>query len=140
MNVRTLGFSIVAAAAVVSTANAATISLARVGPTLAATTGAACSNPDALPNLVDIAPIEIPQIAMIERGAAGPFGSATVEVDLNEAGDVQSSAIAQSSGDTLLDDEALSVVRSSRFTAEVHGCKALAGAYAVVVDFDNSAY
>jgi TonB family protein len=77
--------------------------------------------------------ISSPAFGMPEGVAAG--GEAIVRIDLSATGQLQNVAIAQSSGDALLDFTATSIARESRFAPEVADCKPAAGSYLYRVTF-----
>ena len=79
------------------------------------------------------APAEMPQIAALYRLS----GRAGVQIDLDKAGNVIDMAIAQSTGDGVLDEAALSAARASKFAPEIRNCAPVAGSYLFVVDFSQ---
>ena len=74
---------------------------------------------------------EMPEIAE----AKGDSGSSVVEVDLLPSGALSHYALAQSSGNSILDDSALRTARMSKYQPETQNCVAIRGSYLLVVDF-----
>jgi TonB family protein len=65
--------------------------------------------------------ISSPAISTPEDAAIG--GEAILRVDLSATGQIQNLAVAQSTGDALLDFEAMRVARESRYAAAFVDCK-----------------
>jgi len=72
----------------------------------------------------------------IPEGAVGGK-EAVLRVDLSANGRVQNLALAQSSGDALLDLEAMRIVHQSRYAAAVIDCKPAADSFLYRVTFNN---
>jgi TonB family protein len=72
----------------------------------------------------------------IPDGASGDH-EAVLRVDLSAAGRIQDLAVAQSTGDPILDFEAIRVVRESRYAAASVGCRPAADSFLYRVTFDN---
>jgi TonB family protein len=68
----------------------------------------------------------------------GVEGNVVLRISLSAAGRLESAAVARSSGNPLLDEEALRVARQSRYAPEIHACQHVAGAYFYEVGFDTS--
>jgi TonB family protein len=93
--------------------------------------GATCTagHQDAAP--IEMSQPEMPWLAKLMRLS----GSVKVRIDLDDAGTLQSVSIAESSGNAILDREALKAVRESTFSPEKVDCVGMAGSYAVEVSF-----
>jgi protein TonB len=76
---------------------------------------------------------EYPEIAR-EQGASG---IATVNVSLDAHGNVTAVSIAKSTGNAVLDQEALKAAKMSTFTPEVVDCKPIGGTYFFKADFES---
>lgn len=68
---------------------------------------------------------------VVEQGLTG---KANVLVTIDDSGTVQRAAVLASTGNGLLDNEALRVAKTMRFAAQ-DTCPAIAGSYSVVVEF-----
>jgi TonB family protein len=60
-----------------------------------------------------------------------------LRIDLTASGRIANLAVAQSSGDPILDFEAIRVARESRYAAAVDGCKPAADSFLYRVTFPN---
>ncbi|MBV8172400.1 MAG: TonB family protein [Candidatus Eremiobacteraeota bacterium] len=104
--------------------------LYELGPVIA--TGK-CDLADAPARVSRAYPAEWPEVA---AGQGIDAAQTTVLINLDSRGTLVNSAIAQSSGNMLLDDEALVVVRNSSYTPEIHECNRYARAYFIDVMFE----
>ncbi len=66
----------------------------------------------------------------------GLRGTTNVPVTIDDNGIVQRASVLSSSGNGLLDNEALRVAKTMRFSPQ-NECPAIAGSYSVVVDFTD---
>jgi TonB family protein len=66
----------------------------------------------------------------------GFIGTANVHVDLDNDGTVHEAHIFSSTGNALLDREALHVAQSLKFAPDRDACPAMAGSYSVLVNFE----
>jgi TonB family protein len=108
----------------------------RISTTVAAISSATtrCSEPNRSAAIVDVAPVEIPEIARLEYAETGWV---KVQVDLNAVGALLHTAILRTSGSYALDRAAKSALEKSRYIAETRDCVAVGGSYAVDVNFEN---
>jgi TonB family protein len=90
-----------------------------------------CTTSHADAALAGVPFFEMPEIAE----AKGDSGSSVVEVDLLPSGALSHYALAQSSGNSILDDSALRTARMSKYQPETQNCVAIRGSYLLVVDF-----
>lgn len=97
-----------------------------------ATTAPTCMTSDLDARIVQAVPADYPELARRE----GATGTTFVQVDLLATGDIADVSIAKSSGNSLLDDAALSAVRASRFAPAMHDCNEISGSYLVQVDWN----
>lgn len=77
--------------------------------------------------------VEYPAIAQLQ----GAAGETRVRVDLSERGTLRAAAVDRSSGNPWLDKAAVAAVRSLRYSPEVTNCEAVAGSYALSVQFGD---
>ncbi len=102
-----------------------------------ASTGAAvveprsCPSADRAATILRTATPEIPPLAKLE----GASGDVLVRVDLKSDGKLEGATIAQSSGNAVLDREALRVARETEYDSGVESCHALSGSYLYKVSF-----
>ena len=75
-----------------------------------------------------------PQIPSDVR-ADGTSGVASVEVRLDDRGDVTTANVSQSTGNSSLDVVALSMAREARYSPALHACKPVAASYTFRVRF-----
>ncbi len=107
------------------------------GSARAATGGAgpsearSCPSADRAASIVRTATPEIPPLAKLE----GASGDALVRIDLKPDGTLAGATISQSSGNAVLDREALRVARESEYGPGVESCHALSGSYLYRVSF-----
>jgi protein TonB len=94
---------------------------------------ATCSAPDHIASLKAASDPDYPAIAKAE----GIHGSTLVRVSLNSTGAVKKATVAQSSGFTVLDNQALESARTSVYDPETVSCRPVAGTYFVNVTFDE---
>jgi TonB family protein len=92
----------------------------------------ACSSSIQAPRLATSATFEKSQIVIDE----GLRGTANVLVTIDDNGVVQRASVVSSTGNGLLDSEALRVAKTMRFAPQT-ACPAIAGSYSVVVDFTD---
>lgn len=101
-------------------------------PSPVATANAGCTQPNAAaavavsPSPPDIAP---------EARTAGTNGVALVHVQLDSAGQVTSTGVMQSTGNSSLDLVAVSMARQARYTPALRDCKPVVGTYTYSVKF-----
>lgn len=101
-------------------------------PVIAATTGNACTRPNAGPAIV--ASAAPPEIAPDTR-AEGTSGIALVKVQLDATGNITTAAVAQSTGNSSLDLVAVAMARDARYAPALRDCKPVAGDYTYSVKF-----
>jgi TonB family protein len=65
-------------------------------------------------------------------------GTTMLRVDIGTNGALAHEAVLDSSGDALLDNEAMRTARISSFSPELRDCQAVAGAYMLTVAFSNA--
>ncbi len=134
----------VVAAAVIGVAAApadaaGTISLSELIPAAPAyafepvITNGACDVADQPARITRAYPVEWPEVAQAQ---GVPDAGTTVLIDLDSRGTLMKAAVADSSGNDLLDDEALLVVRRSAYQPEIQHCNRYARAYFINVMFD----
>lgn len=90
-----------------------------------------CATPHTDAALAGTPFFELPEIAQ----AKGDSGTSVVEVDLLSSGALNHYALAQSSGNPILDDSALRTARMTSYQPETQNCAAISGSYLLVVDF-----
>lgn len=78
---------------------------------------------------------EVPQF-LASRDPRGPYGEAGIAVTLDERGNVVETHVFESSGNALLDREALIAAKLSQYLPERNLCASRGGSYIVLVDFD----
>jgi len=93
-----------------------------------------CPSADRPASILRSATPEIPPLAKLE----GASGDALVRVDLRPDGKLESATIAQSSGNVVLDREALRVARETEYGSSVESCHALSGSYLYRVSFGSN--
>ena len=76
---------------------------------------------------------DYPAIAQLQ----GVAGETRVRVDLSERGTLRSAAVDRSSGNPWLDKAAVAAARSLRYSPEIASCEAVAGSYALTVQFGD---
>jgi protein TonB len=91
----------------------------------------ACTQPTAQATTVTAALAERPQIAEDRQMS----GTAYVQVNTDEAGNLMDASILKSSGEYVLDSAALQAAKESTFRPEVRNCVPVAGSYIFIVDF-----
>jgi TonB family protein len=96
-----------------------------------ATHGASCTAESAPARIVRSSVADAPAIAKLDRLS----GTAVVRVDLSDAGNVVGTYVARSSGSALLDRSALATAKMQAYAPETQACRAIAGSYAVEVEF-----
>ena len=137
-----LAFTIAAAFAVKADAQTVTLSL---GPNLLSPSTiavqpkpigsvATCRNPNRAASVAGPTFADYPMVAR-EQGVEGVT---ELRVDIATNGSLTHAAIMASSGDTLLDNEAIRTAKISSFSPELHGCQAVAGEYMLTVAFSNT--
>lgn len=119
-----------AACSVSAFSSSARASTGVAGPTEARS----CPSADRPPSILRTATPEIPPIAKLE----GASGDVLVRVDLKSDGKLEGAAIAQSSGNAVLDREALRVARETEYGSGVESCRALSGSYLYKVSFGSN--
>jgi TonB family protein len=77
--------------------------------------------------------VDYPAIAQLQ----GVAGETRVRVDLSERGTLRSAAVDRSSGNQWLDKAAVAAARSLRYSPEIASCEAVAGSYALTVQFGD---
>ena len=92
-----------------------------------------CTIADAPARMTDAYPLQWPEVPAAQAIDAA---TSTVQLDLDSRGALVSEAIANSSGNQLLDDEALLVARLSRYAPEVRNCNRFARSYFMDVAFE----
>jgi TonB family protein len=70
-----------------------------------------------------------------EAANRGITGTSVVRVALSETGAVTGVRVLKSSGSFVLDTEAMRVAKEMRYAPEMQACKAVAGSYAVEIEF-----
>jgi TonB family protein len=106
--------------------------LDRNGAAAAATLAAPSCAADRSAQIIGNPDPRLPEIARQQ----GVDGSVVIRVGVSAMGLLENASVAQSSGNSLLDEEALRVARRSQYAPAVHDCRAIAGAYLYVVSFD----
>jgi protein TonB len=101
-------------------------------PAPAATTAAGCPQPNAAAALA--ASPAPPDIAPGAR-AEGTSGVVLIRVQLDPSGQVTSTGVTQSTGNSSLDLVAVAMARDGRYTPALHQCKPIAGVYTLSVKF-----
>jgi TonB family protein len=95
------------------------------------THGASCTAEYQPARIVRTAGADTPAIAKLDRLS----GTAVVRVDLSDAGNVVGTYVARSSDSALLDRSALAAAKMQAYAPETQACRAIAGSYAVEVEF-----
>jgi TonB family protein len=106
--------------------------VAAASPAPSATPRSACPQPDAEASVV--ATPAPPDIASDVRASA-TSGTALVSVQLDSAGQVTTTNVTQSSGNSSLDIVAVALARDARYAPALHDCKPVASAYTFSVKF-----
>lgn len=70
--------------------------------------------------------------------AQSNHASAQIEILLDSVGNVMDASLASSSGNVLLDQQALAAVHGSQYAPEVRNCNSFKRQYFVTVTFDNA--
>ncbi|HME81614.1 MAG TPA: TonB family protein [Candidatus Eremiobacteraceae bacterium] len=126
-------------AAAIPASAAGTITLSELVPAAPAyafepvITSGKCDIADQPARITRSYPVEWPEVAQAQ---GVPDASTTVLIDLDSRGTLMKAAVADSSGNGLLDDEALLVVRRSVYQPEIEHCNRFARAYFINVMFD----
>jgi protein TonB len=94
---------------------------------------ASCTVASAPPVITRSVPAETPPFLLI----SGVSGAAEVEINLSDAGAVESATIAKSSGNKWLDAAAIDAVREQEYLPEISFCQPVSGSYLVNVDFNG---
>jgi TonB family protein len=117
-----------------SAANAATITMLPLHPAQAGSQIASrtCGS-DHAAGFSGPAFAEYPPIAQLQ----GIAGETRVRVDLSEHGKLRTAAVDRSSGNPWLDKAAVAAARNLRYSPEVTNCEAVAGSYALNVQFGD---
>lgn len=92
-----------------------------------------CDIADAAAHMTHAYPVEWPEVPAAQ---GVPNASTTVLIDLDSRGTLRKAAVADSSGNALLDDEALLVVRMSGYASEIQNCNRFARSYFINVLFE----
>lgn len=100
-----------------------------LGPVI--TTGS-CDIPDAPARMTRAFPVEWPEVAAAQSVQAS---EAVVLINLDSRGTLTGARIDESSGNPLLDDEALLAIRNSTYSAEMQHCNRYARDYFIDVMF-----
>lgn len=119
--------------AIASAATTVTLgsSLASAPQTLAATSQLSCATSSSNAALDGLPFVHVPTIA----SARGDSGTSIVQIDLRPDGTLAHYALAQSSGNSVLDDSAVRTARMTRYQPEIQNCTAVAGSYLLYVVF-----
>ncbi len=91
---------------------------------------ASCPLADSPAAIVEHPTPDIPQLAYLD----GPK-DVVVQIDLSASGALEGASVARSSGQSLLDMEALRVVRTSRFSPAISDCLPVESRYLYTVSF-----
>lgn len=76
--------------------------------------------------------------AWLEAVAAqSSHASAQIQLDLDSVGNLQQASVAQSSGNVLLDQQALAAARGSSYAPEIRNCTSFKRTYFVTITVDN---
>jgi TonB family protein len=81
--------------------------------------------------------VQWPTLAAQQLPAAGFHAESALRVAIDANGKAESITILNSSGNTLLDSDALRAARSAKFSAETSNCHKVGGEYKLLVDYDN---
>ncbi len=92
-----------------------------------------CATPDSPARISDAYPVQWPEVPASQNVDAA---TSRIRLNLDSRGTLVAAAIADSSGNELLDEAALSAVRLSSYEPEVRKCTSLAAAYFVDVMFE----
>jgi TonB family protein len=117
-----------------SSANAATITMLPLHPSQAGSHGTSrtCGS-DHAASFRGAAFVDYPAIAQLQ----GAGGETRVRIDLSERGTLRAAAVDRSSGNPWLDKAAVAAARNLRYSPEVTNCEAVAGSYALNVQFGD---
>ena len=99
--------------------------------TPAATQKPSCESPNSEARTVTKAKPDYPASALMQ----GITGTAEIAVTLDATGQVQSLAVARTSGNRALDEAALSAARNSSYAPETRECEPVAGTYRFIANF-----
>jgi TonB family protein len=138
----TAGTGLVAAFLVFATMPAAAATRVTFGPLVPTAainaidktaTNSSCTDPDANARVTDAYPSQwLKAVA-----AQSAHGSAQVKIDLDSMGNLLQASIVRSSGNALLDDQALVAARGSKYAPEVHNCSSFKRSYFLDVNFES---
>ncbi len=118
----------------ISSANAATITMLPPQPSHAGALGTAGTcGPDRVAGFSGEGIVEYPTIARLQ----GVVGETRLRVDLSERGTLRAASVDRSSGNPWLDKAAVAAARSLGYWPEVTHCEAVAGSYALIVQFGD---
>ncbi|HME81327.1 MAG TPA: TonB family protein [Candidatus Eremiobacteraceae bacterium] len=98
-----------------------------------AAAGNTCPDPDSSAHVTDIYPTQWFKLISAQTNHA----SVQLQVDLDSVGNVLQARVTSSSGNTLLDQQALLEARNSKYAPEVHNCNSFKQSYYVEITFDN---
>jgi TonB family protein len=117
-----------------SSANAATITMLPLHPSQPGSqaTSRTCGS-DHAAGFSGAAVVDYPAIAQLQ----GAAGETRVRVDLSQSGTLRAATVDRSSGNPWLDKAAVAAARGLRYSPEVTNCEAVAGSYALNVQFGD---
>jgi TonB family protein len=98
-----------------------------------ASAGTTCSDPDSSAHVTDIYQTQWFKLISAQTSHA----NVQLQIDLDSVGNLLQARISTSSGNTLLDQQALVVARNSKYAPEVHNCNAFKSSYYLEITFDN---
>lgn len=95
---------------------------------------ATCHEPDSAARITDAYPSQWIKSLALQTGSA----SAQVQINLDSRGELLAARIANSSGNALVDEQALVAARGSKYAPEVHNCNSFKRTYFLDIMFDNT--
>jgi protein TonB len=101
------------------------------GPVAVAPKQAASCAADLPARIIHFAKPDYPAIARLQ----GLSGTSLIRVDLSDTGTVSGAFVSISSGSSILDRAAIRTAQSMAYAPESRSCTAIAGSYAVEVEF-----
>jgi TonB family protein len=110
--------------------------LASTAPTVAAPTSTshlACGRPAARAAISAEVPVDYPRIPAEQNFS----GTAVVQVDLAQTGEIRNATIFESSGNELLDRAALLSAHQQTYAPQMIDCQPVGGSYLITVDFQR---
>jgi TonB family protein len=119
------------AGSLIAPVRATTITVAPIAQNTSVSVTSTCATPERPAALSDAVFVDLPTIAQEQNVS----GVTTLRVDISATGKLLAQSVLQSSGNPLLDDEAMRSARLASFAPEISDCHAVGGSYLFRADF-----